>query len=358
MNQLYIHVGTPKTGSSAIQAFLSLNNELLKKEGIIYPFLQDFSQPFQTSSGNGRLLCEHFKFKRENDIIGVINDNLKEYNTLFSTEIIFSLIKNRDEDFIKFIKKSNAKIIVYVRRFDEFIESSYIQSVKNNGCNIRISDYTEIEDPTISIINIIPILGKENIIVRPYEKNQFYKNNIYSDFLSIFKIEMNDNFILPEDIVNPSYSPDILEYKRLCNNLEFGGESINLKKMKLKNIFSSISVKENCGKPFQNKKLLSIEYKVKIYKESEKYLNELSKIYCNGNSFFKNKPEDMDHYEPIIQDISVEKIIKISKIILKSSNDGEDKLKKFESVDFSNISKIGIIEFCLKLFFFLKRIKI
>lgn len=35
--RLYIHIGFPKTGSSAIQSFLLTNQKILKEHGIFYP---------------------------------------------------------------------------------------------------------------------------------------------------------------------------------------------------------------------------------------------------------------------------------------------------------------------------------
>ncbi|HHY1340405.1 TPA: hypothetical protein ACV09T_001846, partial [Campylobacter jejuni] len=33
----YIHIGTPKTGTTSIQKFLTLNREILKQNGYYYP---------------------------------------------------------------------------------------------------------------------------------------------------------------------------------------------------------------------------------------------------------------------------------------------------------------------------------
>lgn len=37
MKTLYLHIGTPKTGTSAIQIFCKDNQETLKKQGYYYP---------------------------------------------------------------------------------------------------------------------------------------------------------------------------------------------------------------------------------------------------------------------------------------------------------------------------------
>lgn len=37
MATLYLHIGTPKTGTTAIQNFLPLNKSLLNEQGFCYP---------------------------------------------------------------------------------------------------------------------------------------------------------------------------------------------------------------------------------------------------------------------------------------------------------------------------------
>lgn len=54
---LYLHIGTPKTGSSAIQTFLEQNRETLRSKGIDYPGGPAKKTQFSAQSGNGRDLC-------------------------------------------------------------------------------------------------------------------------------------------------------------------------------------------------------------------------------------------------------------------------------------------------------------
>ena len=39
MATIYIHAGTPKTGSTTIQDFLKLNEQELERHGILHPYI-------------------------------------------------------------------------------------------------------------------------------------------------------------------------------------------------------------------------------------------------------------------------------------------------------------------------------
>ena len=55
MSTVYIHVGTPKTGTSAIQVFFTKNRKLLKEKGVCYPNL-GFDFPGINSNRNAHCL--------------------------------------------------------------------------------------------------------------------------------------------------------------------------------------------------------------------------------------------------------------------------------------------------------------
>ena len=55
MSTVYIHVGTPKTGTSAIQVFFTKNRKLLKEKGVCYPDL-GFDFPGIKSNRNAHCL--------------------------------------------------------------------------------------------------------------------------------------------------------------------------------------------------------------------------------------------------------------------------------------------------------------
>ncbi|MHA1539053.1 MAG: hypothetical protein ACTSXQ_01085 [Alphaproteobacteria bacterium] len=222
---LYIHAGMPKTGTSALQAFFALNAQKLSQKGLHYPFQEAFNQPFQTSSGNA-LALSSFTRDKENETFQYIK-KLQDFldqadgDTLLSTESLFNPIRTKKH--AHFLKDNlpdcNTKIILYLRRQDNFLESASHQLVKNHFATSitynRVFNYKEILD-TIS-----SLWGRENIIVRPYEKKQFKGDNgIYSDFFNAISLDIDfKKCTMPEKRVNPSLSAGSFFYKAHINTL-------------------------------------------------------------------------------------------------------------------------------------------
>ena len=93
------------------------------------------------------------------------------------------------------------KVIVYLRRQDEFLYSRWNQRIKA-AVGLASPDYVTtwqelMNHPPQSILNyyemlnkIADYIGKESIIVRRFDKNHFlYGQTIYEDFLHAIGLE-------------------------------------------------------------------------------------------------------------------------------------------------------------------------
>lgn len=63
------------------------------------------------------------------------------------------------------------------------------------------------------------VFGREHILVRPYEQQQYAGGTIFSDFLHLLGLETEEAFAMPAKKINPGYRIDALEAKRLLNGL-------------------------------------------------------------------------------------------------------------------------------------------
>jgi len=272
--QLYIHVGMPKTGSSAIQAFLALNKRYLLKHDFSYPNHTGFKQAFQTSSGNATDMFKWIKNENTN-IFNIFLKKTKTKNIILSSEILFVILKENPEKFANFLHGRSYKIICYIREFGDLIESCINQQIKNH----YLVDYLNIDNITTSfdyygcLLKAKDYINIDNIIVKKYGNKYFYNNNIYADFMNTIGLKLDDEVVYPEKSVNPSLNRDALELRMLLNKSFFGKKNIN-QKYNLNGILAKYSVDNSAESNAENMyPLLTPELRTSIalkYAEIEK----------------------------------------------------------------------------------------
>ncbi len=249
MATVYIHAGTPKTGTSAIQAFCIKNNDVLKQHGVLYPKME-FEFSGISVNRNGHFLNRKEKdedgnrlYDKEKEIVNSglekISQYVNEYDKIVLSDEYFW--NNRDMNNEKWNEYKNRfaemgadlKLIVYLRRQDLMIQSYWAQLVKQT-MTMSFKEYIESEQGSYFILNyderlaeMAEAVGKENIIVRVYEKQQYYGGNITSDFLNILGLELTDEYIMADKIFNVSLEGPYLEVKRLLNYDEKYGNKRN-----------------------------------------------------------------------------------------------------------------------------------
>jgi hypothetical protein len=210
---IYIHIGTHKTGTSAIQDFLSLNKKVLKKKGYLFP--QRSRRAYYTAIDNSYVVSKanHRSFRKLGELC-----RKQQKHVLLSSET-FSLLDNIS-DIRMLLADCDVRIICYLRRQDDVIQSMYNQSIKEGGFYQDITvyqpynlDYYEMLEKWASVF------GKESIIVRLYDKQQFVNHSLIEDFLDILGLKLTDEFRTLQNNPNPRLSPVVMEYMRHVNCL-------------------------------------------------------------------------------------------------------------------------------------------
>lgn len=271
MSIIYIHVGTPKTGTSAIQAFCDANQDALHQFGFDYP-KPNLEFPGISPKRNAHFYNYKTKDAKKNRLkdedaknieIGV--QSIKKsidagYNPILSDENFWNNVEMTTERLTEIRKQletlgASIKIVVYLRRQDLLLQSYWAQQVKETS-TLTFSSYiskgkykmfrTDYYD---RISEFAEVFGKENILVRVYEKQQFKNGNITHDFLQTIGINSTEQFTQSDAVVNISLEGITLEVKRLLNsNSEFKSKQSFILPY-LKNVQKSFQEQEGYKKP-------------------------------------------------------------------------------------------------------------
>jgi hypothetical protein len=235
-NNLYLHIGVPKTGTSALQVFFAKNRKILFKYGIRYPlnFQSKVGELELISSGNGAkiALCAFLNNLESNNVLKIFSQFLENKKSiLLSSEYFCSWDKDR---FLKLKELANSynfntKIIVYLREQADLIVAHYFQLIKRRP-KYKLEDFNIFAQNYIvqhgflnyfSFLNTLEkIFGSENIIVNSTKKEMLFKGNLILDFMNrVFSIKELSEFSNVGKI-NPTPTQQELYIKYILNKFD------------------------------------------------------------------------------------------------------------------------------------------
>lgn len=230
---VYIHLGTYKTATTFLQRVLWQSFE--KPDGDIY-----YPRAGIHGIAHHYLTTEHFPgwtngvTLEEYELAwqGLLADIGKSTasSIVLSSEMFCSVSLDKIRYIRDVLGDFPVRAIVYLRRQDQYISSMAAQVVK--GCNGKPEYYTDLNraiqfarfGKQFDYENICDkwasVIGKENLVVRPFERPQLHEGDILADFFYyLLGIPVPDRLVLPNGHVNPRLCRDALEFKQLVNRL-------------------------------------------------------------------------------------------------------------------------------------------
>ncbi len=205
ISQCWLHIGTEKTGTTTIQRHLARNRKTLKAQGFLYPVSPGETNHLALTAcsiDDSRLDIVHARcgIRRREEILPYrkkmtdqLADELSEAGAssiIFSNEHLSTKIRTPEE--IRRVKKicdevaATTKVIVYLRNQIDFLVSRYGTGIKAGSVDefsISLSpsvasflDYFQMLSPWSEIF------GRENLIVRRFEADDFPNGDLLADF--------------------------------------------------------------------------------------------------------------------------------------------------------------------------------
>jgi len=283
-----VHIGSTKTGTSALQLFLYQNKKTLLSQGVVYPdvgisngahhvlsslFHQNAFQMHSMDIG-GRPLSEIEGVYRKK--ISKIIKRHPGKKMVLSSEYLWS--SNKRKDFIAFLMACGAtsvSILCYLREINEWLQSQYNQAVKS-GQELNFQDWFEgLKTKPTPIFDYKAALegwleaGASKVEARIYSEKTLTMG-IFSDFLTSINVNSTGFDLNEQQLVN--VSPDIgsIELIRVLNSMALPKAD--------KNIFRKYLLETSKKRKLHQKILLmderSHEYIKKNLRESIKYVED------------------------------------------------------------------------------------
>ena len=304
MKKLYLHIGLGKTGSSALQSWLSLNAEALSRQGIDYADTVPEIKYGESLSGNGSLLHT-----------ACVNQDFDEVETLLTSTYFFTpencvaiisceLLQGLRPSTILKIQEICEKneidisIIAYVRSVYEALYSTYIQFVKRSSYTHSFGE----KDSDVSFTTTVEYLKRylevfgENLIVLNYDEA---KKDIYASFSEVTGINSRGLKKLQLK-VNRSLSLQETEVLRRVNALHEGAFSTQISNFVI-GLSPAIKTPVLYDEALVQGVRKDTEEDLRWINEQFKLIPPLVSDYYTGQTGIKTAPPDRDSYQPVLR---------------------------------------------------------
>lgn len=211
-HDLILHIGGNKTGSTAIQHFLWQNLDAMRRAGYLVPGLElDWTSI--VTGAHVASLQNHLTQPDAKARITAAFENLfasrpEQTPILISAENLSNL--GNSAAFADVCKKYSTKIVLYIRRQDDLLASSWQQWYSKHQFDFNIWIGRALR--TIGHWNTVikgweEVAGPDSVVVRIYDREEFRDGNIVKDFLDAITVPADATaFNYSTDILNPTYS--------------------------------------------------------------------------------------------------------------------------------------------------------
>ncbi|EGK8010604.1 hypothetical protein IO400_001416 [Campylobacter lari] len=207
---IYVHIGTVKTGTTTIQKFLHLNRKQLLKHGFHHPQIFDQRDYWLIVPAIKNIKNNLNSKILQNKVIDFCKDIVADKKNIISSEALSHRLISLEDIyfFYQFLHKmgfSKIYIIIYFRDMLDVLCGLYntqlkigyqtalaLQTVDLNQEGKSICNYRQ------TIENWGEVFGRENLIVRLFDKDEFYQGDLLKDFIHSIGLEWDDEFIIPE----------------------------------------------------------------------------------------------------------------------------------------------------------------
>jgi hypothetical protein len=224
--RVLLHIGLHKTGTTAIQMFMSANSR--RFPGVLYPA---HGRPEEHPYGHHLLpwsLQRRHKIRPEpvwKELRSEI-EGAAEGDAVLSAEAFGMLDAKAVARVRELLPAVPARVIVYLRRQDEFVQAMYATMIASGSTVPPFEDYLK-QVTSRGRLDYYALLGrwaaafgKENLCVRVYGKNSLIDGDVVRDFCAQAGLASSPGLEYPAQNVNRGVPLNVLEILRLMKSMQ------------------------------------------------------------------------------------------------------------------------------------------
>lgn len=233
MKKVVIHVGQYKTGTTSIQKMMWSSRDELLDNDVLYPeaFVRDSAHFLVTD-----LLRQEFRDKSLKVDFSSLREEIESSaaaTAVISCEALSgATVRRFAPEMMQYMWRRLAdaligfdvRVVFYVRRQDESVDSRIIQEIKGQSRKSNINHEAFLY--ANSSLNyhyftllLAKVFGMENVDVRLYDRGSLVNSDVRSDFLSYLDLTQ-DLITITEDEDNVSPSSTLIALYRVINSLD------------------------------------------------------------------------------------------------------------------------------------------
>lgn len=270
-------MGFGKTGTTFLQSTLYANREILEKEGLIYPEKIGLHR----ESGAHHLLSHEWggwlpaEVTNDTDYREVWRQLAKlsiqrDTNVLVSSEAFLGhLFRGADSfpsDLKSYLGGVPVRLLFYIRRQDDYLESQYRQLVKarfyGKGIHDFLTEYGVLGDFSKTLDVLADTFGDDSLVVRVYDRQKMPQGSIFCDVLGLFNIQTEGVNWRGGGNSNPSLSNEAILRVLQANTIK--------NPIKRRDAISNITmVDTQKNRGLESSPLLSEEHRIEIMEKFE-----------------------------------------------------------------------------------------
>ena len=222
MIDIYIHIGTHKTGSTTIQQALN-DTSCAGDVNWVYSKVRRTTRDMMIAMQYDSILVKRLKAEIQRNMsyaksvkakrLILSNEALSGLPHLgyINSNVVISMLRDATRQY-------NTKILIFLRRQDSFVESMYTQMI-HQGEFLDFEDFlNQFSSPDAldyrrMLDELSATFGEQNLIVKSYHESS--KIGLIDNFSEIIK--SNLSIYSEKGYDNPSYSRHAVEIAKICN---------------------------------------------------------------------------------------------------------------------------------------------